>query len=121
MTTFSVAQIQRSGATQVGLAALETFKYHPVEGYWIHVDVDVLDPDVMPAVDTPTPGGLTIQELIDLLLPLLRSDLAVGLQIAVFDPDLDPDGSLAQSLTEMIATVFHASLEGDVGREAQFI
>ena len=24
-------------------------------GYWVHLDVDVLDPSVMPAVDAPTP------------------------------------------------------------------
>ncbi len=27
-------------------------------GYWIQVDVDVLDPVHMPAVDSPDPGGL---------------------------------------------------------------
>jgi arginase len=26
-------------------------------GYWIHVDVDVLDPTFMPAVDSPDAGG----------------------------------------------------------------
>jgi arginase len=31
--------------------------------YWVHVDVDVLDPAVMPAVDAPDPGGIAYTEL----------------------------------------------------------
>ena len=47
---------------------------HGVEGFWIHVDADVLDPEIMPAVDTPEPGGLELSELTE----LLRELLAVG-------------------------------------------
>src|SRR5262245_19021234 len=28
-----------------------------LDGYWVHLDVDILDPGVMPAVDSPGPGG----------------------------------------------------------------
>jgi arginase len=28
-------------------------------GYWLHLDVDILDPEVMPAVDSPDPGAWT--------------------------------------------------------------
>jgi arginase len=28
-----------------------------VEGCWLHVDVDILDPAVLPAVDSPVAGG----------------------------------------------------------------
>ena len=71
-------------------------------GYWLHVDVDVLDPTFMPAVDSPDPGGLSPDQLIDLLASL--APWAVGAQITVFDPDLDPDGTYAELLTEIIAT-----------------
>lgn len=102
MTTIHAAQLQQEGATQVAHIALETLRQRPIQGYWIHLDADVLDPALMPAVDTPAPGGLTFQELTHLLQALLRTDLAVGLEFTVFDPDLDPDGKLAQRLTEVI-------------------
>jgi arginase len=71
--------------------------------YWLHVDVDVLDPSVLPAVDSPDPGGLTAAELTDLLRSLRPG--AVGIQFTVFDPDLDPDGRYAGLLARLIAEV----------------
>ena len=68
--------------------------------YWLQVDVDVLDPSVMPAVDSPDPGGLTAAELTALLRDLAPG--AVGASITVFDPDLDPDGRYARVLTDIL-------------------
>jgi arginase len=76
-----------------------------LDGYWVHLDVDVLDPSVMPAVDSPDPGGLDVDQLLALLRPLTGA--MVGLQVCVFDPDLDPDGSLAH----LLASVLVASLD----------
>src|SRR5262249_15751796 len=73
-----------------------------LDGYWVHLDVDILDPSVMPAVDSPDPGGLSAAELTELLAAL--APRAVGAQVTVFDPDLDPDGSHARLLTPIPAT-----------------
>lgn len=70
-------------------------------GYWLHLDVDVLDPSVMPAVDSPDPGGLSAAELTELLRGLAPD--AVGASVTVFDPDLDPDGRYAGLLVDLIA------------------
>jgi len=71
-------------------------------GYWLHIDVDVLDSNLMPAVDSPDPGGLDPEQLIELLQGLAPE--AIGAQVTVFDPDLDPDGRYAELLTEIIVT-----------------
>src|SRR6266704_1439654 len=63
---------------------------------------DILDPGVMPAVDSPDPGGLSAAELTGLLAAL--APRAVGAQVTVFDPDLDPDGSHARLLTDILIT-----------------
>jgi arginase len=65
----------------------------------------------MPAVDSPEPGGLTHQELATLLRTLTASELAMGVQLTIFDPDLDPDGRLAAELTDTVV----AGLEPRVG------
>ena len=39
-------------------------------GFWIHLDVDVLDEEAMPATDYLMPGGLGWDELAELLAPL---------------------------------------------------
>lgn len=70
-------------------------------GYWIQVDVDVLDPEHMPAVDSPAPGGLAPDELIALLAVLAPH--AWGAAVTVFDPDLDPEGIHARTVARVVA------------------
>ncbi|MFJ4814841.1 arginase family protein [Streptomyces sp. NPDC088801] len=54
-------------------------------GYWIHLDADVLDDAVMPAVDYRQPDGLTWQELETVLRTALSGGGAVGLTVAIFN------------------------------------
>jgi arginase len=70
-------------------------------GYWVHLDVDVLDPSAMPAVDAPSPGGIGYSELEALLGGLLSGD-CLGLEVTVFDPDFDADGVYAQDLVNTL-------------------
>ena len=56
----------------------------------------------MPAVDYRHPGGLTWQEAAEILGGLLASDGARGLEVTIFNPRLDPDGSIAQRLSDLI-------------------
>jgi len=83
-------------AEQIGAALTRP----DLEGYWLHLDVDILDPGVMPAVDSPDPGGLGPEQLTELLGVLAPG--AVGAQVTVFDPDLDPDGRHGGLLTELL-------------------
>ncbi|MEV6287521.1 arginase family protein [Kribbella sp. NPDC051770] len=73
-----------------------------LDGFWVHLDVDILDASVMPAVDSPDPGGIGYDELVALLKPLLQADGCVGIDIGIFDPDLDPDGKYAVELTDAL-------------------
>jgi arginase len=79
-----------------------------VDGFWIHLDVDVLDSALMPAVDSPQPDGLSYDELREMLDVAAQSPLAVGAEITIFDPDLDANGTIADRLTDALV----ASLAG---------
>ena len=70
-------------------------------GFWLHLDADILDPQVMPAVDSPAPGGLDADQLTAMLAALAPA--AAGAHITVFDPDLDPDARYARLLTSIMA------------------
>jgi arginase len=74
-------------------------------GYWLHVDVDVLDPAVMPAVDAPDEGGIAFAELELLISGLVDTPDCLGMQVTVYDPDYDPDGGYAR---ELVATLVSA-------------
>jgi arginase len=71
-------------------------------GFWVHLDADVLDDAVMPAVDYRIPDGLTWAELAAVLRAALMCGRAVGLEVTIFNPRLDPDGRIARGLVETI-------------------
>jgi arginase len=73
-------------------------------GYWVHLDVDVLDPTVMPAVDAPTTGGIAYQELEQLVTGLVIEPDCLGMDVTVFDPDFDEDGACAADLVNTLVT-----------------
>jgi arginase len=74
-----------------------------LQGFWVHFDVDVLDDAIMPAVDYRLEGGLTWAEAAELVHGLLAQPGARGLEVTIFNPNLDPDGSIARNLCEFIA------------------
>lgn len=73
-------------------------------GYWLQLDVDLLDPSVMPAVDSPDPGGLDVATVTALLAELAPA--AIGASVTVFDPELDPDGRYARLLADVVVEGF---------------
>lgn len=92
----SSADVLSLGAARVGADSAAVAG----SAYWLQVDVDVLDASIMPAVDSPDPGGIGAAELTALLQKLAPQ--AVGASITVFDPDLDPDGRYARLLVEVL-------------------
>ncbi|WP_083982240.1 arginase family protein [Actinomadura hibisca] len=94
------SRIRHQGVERTAREILDAVDRSDLDGYWLHLDVDILDPALMPAVDSPDPGGLDAAELTELLAAL--APRAVGAQVTVFDPDLDPDGTHARLLTDIL-------------------
>lgn len=99
------ATISELGTSATAGLALERVAGTGVDGFWIHVDADVLDPTVMPAVDSPEPEGNTLDELSELLTPLVRHPGAIGLDLTIYDPKLDPDRTSAARLATLLERV----------------
>lgn len=105
----TVGDLREWGADALARATAQAFEIPEIDGFWVHLDADVLDPSVMPAVDSPDPEGLQPRELTDLLGPLLTSPACVGLNITIYDPDLDPDGTAGALLTDIVVDAFAQS------------
>jgi len=108
-----VPQLRSDGAGRTAQWAVQQLS--GCVGYWVHVDVDVLDPAVMPAVDAPEDGGIGHAELELLIAGLVASPDCLGLELTVFDPDYDPDGGYAQELVGTVVAGLNAGL-GPVGQ-----
>jgi arginase len=63
---------------------------------------------MMPAVDSPDPNGLAIDEVRRLLRMLVASPHCAGFQLTIYDPDLDPDARCARILADLIEQVLAA-------------
>jgi arginase len=94
--------LQAQGFKELGRVSSQRVAADDVRGFWVHVDVDVLNPAIMFAVDSPRPGGLMPAELVDFLAPLVHHPRALGLSLSVYDPAFDPDRSCARRLVAML-------------------
>jgi arginase family enzyme len=54
------------------------------------LDLDVLDPNALPAVTYPQPRGLDWHDLSALMAPLLASPLLAGVSVADYNPTVTP-------------------------------
>ena len=86
-------------------AALERLTRGQVDGFWIHLDADVIDPALVPAVASPEPAGPDLDELAELLTPLAHHPRALGMEVTIYDPALDPGGESAVRLAALLERV----------------
>jgi arginase len=106
-TYISLAMLREKGIAAVVSSFLQMVKEHQLDGFWLHIDVDVLDDELMPAVDSRTAGGLSYKEFNETLKLLLQSPLMAGLDITILDPDLDPTGKYTNDFVHNFATTFN--------------
>lgn len=81
-----------------------------LDGFFIHFDVDVLNDEIMPAVDSRQPDGLSFAELKQILVPLLINDKSFGMEITILDPDLDPTGVFTKKFVRNITSIINRRL-----------
>ena len=96
-----VFDARQRGAEAVAASALATVGQQEWP-FFVHFDVDVLDQTIMPAVDSPGSPGIDPEELGTILARLIADRRCAGMTVTIFDPDLDPDGSLAAWLAAFL-------------------
>src|SRR5579872_374716 len=89
--------------------AIRTLK-NRVDNFWIHLDFDVLNDSLMPAVDYRMPDGFSAGELVNTLQRLIQSGKASGISVSIFNPTLDYDGSLAEQAVDYLRAGLTESL-----------
>jgi arginase len=95
-------QVRERGPASVGAEAAARLARRPA---WLHLDLDVLDERALPAVTYPQPLGLDWDEFVSLTQPLAAASNLLGISIADFNPNRDPDGAYAARVVEAIAAI----------------
>jgi arginase len=111
MHVFDLLRVRELNIEIAASMAVTKLMKDELSGFWIHLDADVLDDTIMPAVDYRLGGGLCFSELSKLLGILISSKQAVGMSITIFNPSLDLDGTIAGNFVSSIAN----GLQGATG------
>jgi arginase len=105
-----LATVRQMGVEPAAHAAIDRLTRPGIEGFFIHLDVDCLDDSLMPAVDYRLPGGFSWSELTSIVRVALASQRAVGMEITIYNPALDEDGTAGRELTDVLVTALGTSV-----------
>jgi arginase len=75
---------------------------------WLHFDVDVIDPSLVPVL-FPTSNGLTFAQTRDFLLAVLSSGRFMGMSVACYHPNLDRSGEAGRHISALISNALGAA------------
>ena len=98
----TLADIRQAGFESAMAKVAKFLARDELDGFWIHLDVDVLEDTIMPAVDYRMPNGLSWGELVASLKWAISSGRAIGMQVTIYNPNLDPGLSAGRSLVDAL-------------------
>ena len=85
------------------VSALKRLQGRPI---FLTIDLDVLDPSILPGTGTPEPGGMSYKEFLDWILFLKKQDLNfVGADVVELSPHYDASGVSTVAAAKMIREV----------------
>jgi len=113
ITRYIIQDVLEAGVEHSAQSVIERLKARGLTRVWLHVDLDVLDQSVMPAVDSPGSPGLTFAQLRTLLSRLYRSQRVAGATIAIYDPTRDPENRYAALIVATLGAAFTRSTDDD--------
>jgi arginase len=104
-----VKLLDRTGVTRVSgtehLESLLASLAHQVDGVYLHIDLDVLDPTEAIGNQWVPPGGLTVEAIRAAVRTIQAHTRIKALGIASYDPEADHDGralAAVSSITQFL-------------------
>ncbi len=84
--------------------------------YYVTIDIDGFDPSIAPGTGTPSHGGFTYYEVLELLAGLAKKGDVVGIDLVEAAPEYDHTGTTAilaaQILLNLVGRVLHRKATG---------
>jgi arginase len=103
ITRLDLQDVLAEGVDAAARRVLARLEARGLDRAWLHVDLDVLDEKVMPAVDSPGSPGFDYGQLSALAGALAASGRVAGMNFAIYDPERDPGHAHARDLVACIA------------------
>lgn len=78
---------------------------------YVHIDVDVVRPEDLPAVNYPAPGGPTLRQVRAVLIHLVTTERVVAVSVSGWNPELPGAEAAAEATYKLMAPLL-AELAG---------
>lgn len=106
---WTIDDVEERGMDEIVSSSVDWLLANDVDAAHLSLDLDALDPSVMPGTGTRVPGGLTYREATRMLALLRRSGLPiVSADVVELNPLLDPSGD-----STIVAAALTAALLGE--------
>src|SRR5260370_8333306 len=104
------ADIRVRGAGKAANEALAQVHAEARE-FVLHLDTDVIAEEDFPAVNMPGSGGMRFDDVRAAFVEFAKHKNLLGLDVAQYNPDKDPEGSGAKKLVALLVEALSARLE----------
>ncbi|HMD09543.1 MAG TPA: arginase family protein [Candidatus Acidoferrum sp.] len=118
MRHIDAADIQSKGGSAAAHKGL-SYVHADAHEFVLHLDTDVIAVDEFPAVNVPGSGGLSLAEVRAALSEFAKHKNLLGLVVAQYNPDKDPEGSGAKKLVALLVEALSARLEASEASAAE--
>jgi len=90
----------------MSMSAKEILKGIPKNSYvYLTLDLDVLNPKEFPAVETRSPGGPGVSEIVEIIIEIAKNKKFIGANIVEFAPERDFNNLSLNSSVRLIALI----------------
>jgi arginase len=110
MRRVSAEEVRAKGAEQAARSTLSQM-HADARQVVLHLDLDVIAQDEFPAVNVPGSGGLGFAEVRSAVIEFVKNPNLLGLDVAQYNPDKDPDGSGAKKIVDLLVEALTARIE----------
>lgn len=107
VTVVEAEAVRRQGLAAALAPALDALRAR-VDGIYLHLDIDALDPADAPGVDMPAPVGLTLADMRE-AIGLIGARFAIrAAALTTYNPEHDSDGRTLQTALALLEAVVAA-------------
>ncbi len=110
MRKVSAFDVKAKGAAEAARTAL-TNMHADARQVVLHLDTDVIAQEDFAAVNVPGSGGLGFEDVRAAFVEFLKNPNLLGLYVAQYNPDKDPDGNGAKKLVDLLVEGLTARIQ----------
>jgi arginase len=114
---YFAVDIQRKGPAAAAAEALERM-HGSTHEFVLHIDLDVISGDDFPATNLSTPGGLRFDEVREAIAVFARQPTLAAIEVCAYNPALDPDGSAARRVIDLLTEILSPRLQDPAAESA---